>query len=106
MVQDMDHSMLKQALREGKIRWSTHCLERMNERDISILDVKECILQGEIIEDYPTDFPHPSCLVYAITANQKVIHVVAGYDGDYIYFITAYYPSSSKFEPDMKTRRN
>lgn len=30
----------------AKIKWSTHCLERMQERDISIDDVGNCIISG------------------------------------------------------------
>ena len=89
----------------SKMKWSTHCLERMQERDISREDVKNCLLKGEIIEDYPEDFPHPSCLVFGYSVNNKVIHVVVGNDGEYIYIITAYFPNTVKFEEDLKTRR-
>ena len=75
------------------------------ERDISRADVKKCVLEGEIIEDYPDDFPHPSCLIFGYTINDKIIYVVAGSDGKYIYIITAYFPNTIKFENDMKTRR-
>lgn len=96
---------LRELYDQRKIRWSTHCLERMQERDISRADVKRCILEGEIIEDYPTSYPHPSCLVFGHTVNNKVIHVVAGTDGSKIYIITTYFPSTKKFESDLKTRR-
>lgn len=71
------------------------------ERDISRADVKKCVLEGEIIDD----FPHPSCLIFGYTINDKIIHVVAGSDGKYIYIITAYFPNTIKFEKDLKTRR-
>lgn len=90
---------------ESKIKWSTHCLERMQERDITRADVKSCIKNGEIIEDYPDDFPHPSSLVFGYTVNNRVIHVVIGNDGEYIYIITAYFPNTVKFEDDLKTRK-
>ena len=48
---------------ESKILWTQHCLQRMQERDISRADVKNGIATGEIIEDYPDDYPNPSCLV-------------------------------------------
>ena len=96
---------LKKYISENAIRWSAHCLERMQERDISRADVKKCVLEGEIIEDYPDDFPHPSCLIFGYTINDKIIHVVAGSDGKYIYIITAYFPNTIKFENDLKTRR-
>lgn len=43
----------------------------MQERDISRADVKNCIMHGEIIEDYPDDFPHPSCLIFGYTVIKK-----------------------------------
>ena len=90
---------------KNKVLWTSHCLQRMGERDIKRADVKNCILNGEIIEDYPDDFPNPSCLIFGTTSEDKILHVVAGTDGDYLYVITAYYPSENKFEQDMKTRR-
>ena len=35
----------------SNIKWAKHCLERMQERDISINDVESCLHTGEIIED-------------------------------------------------------
>lgn len=90
---------------EKKIKWSTHAVSQMQERDISIADVKNCIASGEIIEDYPDDFPYPSCLIYGYAADNKVIHVVVGTDGEILYIITAYIPNLIKFEADLKTRR-
>lgn len=101
----MDIKYIKDLLNTNKIKWSVHCLERMGERDISRADVKNCINNGEIIEDYPDDFPYPSCLVFGYTIDNKIIHVVAGTDGNVLYFITVYFPKADKFEADMKTRR-
>ncbi|MGN0289512.1 MAG: DUF4258 domain-containing protein [Lachnospiraceae bacterium] len=80
-------------------------MERMQERDISRTDVKSCLLKGEIIEEYPDDFPYPNCLVFGYAVNNKVIHVVVGNDGEYIYIITTYFPNTAKFEDDLKTRK-
>lgn len=101
----MKIEVLQSLIKENKIRWSTHCLERMGERDISRADVKKCISNGEIIEDYPDDFPYPSCLIFGYTTANKVLHIVAGTDGQWIYIITTYYPNSERFENDMRTRR-
>ena len=59
------------------------------------MDVKSCLLKGEIIEDYPDDFPHPSCLVFGYTVNNE----------KFIYIITAYFQNTAKFEDDLKTRK-
>lgn len=101
----MKIDILKNLIQENKIRWSTHCMERMGERDISRADVKNSISSGEIIEDYPDDFPYPSCLIFGYTIANRILHVVAGTDGQWIYIITTYYPSSDRFESDMRTRR-
>ena len=90
-----------------KNKWYKHALERMQERDITRTDVKNCIMYGEIIEDYPDDFPHPSCLVFGYTVNKKVIHAVISLDtkNDSIGIITVYFPNTDKFENDLKTRK-
>lgn len=96
---------LKAYCMQSKIKWYKHALERMHERDISREDVKNCIMNGEIIEDYPDDFPHPSCLVFGYAVNNIVIHVVVGCDNKNIGIITAYIPNTEKFESDLKTRK-
>lgn len=101
----MELSVYQSLCAESKIIWTKHCLERMQERDISRADVKTTIATGEIIEDYPEDFPNPSCLIFGYTVSSRVLHVVAGCDNVNIYIITAYYPDNRKFEDDLKTRR-
>ena len=91
--------------KQSKIKWYQHALERMQERDISRADVKNCLMGGEIIEDYPDDFPHPSCLVFGYAVNNKIIHVVVSMDKENFGIITVYYPSTEKFESDLKTRK-
>ena len=60
---------------ELKILWTQHCLQRMQERDISRLDVKNVIATGEIIEDYPDDYPNPSCLIFGYSVNGHIIQI-------------------------------
>ena len=40
---------LRVLLNNGTVLWTTHCLQRMGERDIQRDDVKNCIQNGEII---------------------------------------------------------
>ena len=90
---------------DSNIKWAKHCLERMQERDISINDVESYLQTGEIIEDYPDDFPHPSCLIFGHTKENKILHIVVGSDNSTLFFITAYFPNTDKFEKDLKTRK-
>ena len=102
----MDIEQLQRLLNVSfNIKWSKHCLERMQERDISIADAKSCLQTGEIIEEYPDDFPYPSCLIFGNTKENKILHVVVGSDSNSLFFITAYFPSVDKFEKYLKTRK-
>jgi len=102
---EMTYNNIKRFCSQRQIKWSTHSAIRIQERGISRLDVLNCIEYGEQIEDYPTDFPNPSCLIFGYGLNEKVIHVVAGCDEKTAYIITAYYPNLQKFEADLKTRK-
>ena len=84
---------------------SLHGQLRLNERNISVYDVINAIDNGEIIEQYPKDFPFPSCLILGISINNTYIHVVVSMNEDKIYLITAYVPSLDIWEKDLKTRK-
>lgn len=101
----MNIEMINNLYENSKIKWSAHCLERMQERDISIDDVGNCIKSGEIIEDYPDDYPNPSCLIFGYTIKNCILHVVVGTDGTTLYIITVYFPNTTIFMEDLKTRR-
>ena len=101
----MNLNDFKKLCAEGKILWTAHALERLQERDISVDDVKHCIMNGEIIEEYPDDFPNPSALIFGYDLSEKIIHVVCGVDKNFLYLITAYVPTTKKFLDDLKTRR-
>ena len=82
-----------------------HFLDRIVKRGISFADVKSAVSVGEIIEQYPDDYPHPSALILGNTVDKKPLHVVVGVGGGFAWLITAYYPDLRKWENDYKTRR-
>lgn len=82
-----------------------HCQLRLEKRGIAIEDAEYAIMNGEMIEQYPKDYPFPSCLVFCILPNSLPLHVVCSMGDGHLYLITAYYPTLDKFEPDFKTRR-
>ncbi len=84
--------------------WRKHALERMLERGISRAEVVTAVQNGEVIEEYPSDFPYPSCLMYNL--ENEPLHVVAAMDGQKRFIITVYRPSLEEFESDYKTRKN
>ena len=48
--------------------------------DLSISEICGATIVGEIIEEYPTDYPHPSCLVLGYLDDGNPVHAVWAYD--------------------------
>lgn len=82
-----------------------HARIRLQERGISLDDVMSCVSSGEIIEQYETDKPLPSCLVLGAEISGRYIHIVVSHDDEFIYLITAYYPNEQQWNSDFRTRR-
>jgi len=93
------------AVNAGRVLWKKHALERMMERSISRTQVKQAILQGNIIEYYADDYPIPSSLF--ATLQPEPLHAVVAYDAasQQCHVITAYCPDLTHFEADLVTRR-
>lgn len=107
---DLDGSIisideLRKLYEKGSVRWTVHALERLQERGIKINDIKHAIMFGKIIEQYPMDYPYPSCLVFGIDVLGGPIHVVCGIGGGFMWIISAYRPDSDDWEPDFETRK-
>lgn len=79
---------------------TAHCMERMSRRDIELSEAMRAIMLGEIIEDYPDDYPYPSGLILG-----NGLHVVAGVGEGRLWLITAYRPDPDQWQADLKTRR-
>lgn len=101
----LDINIIRRYVLERKIDWTKHCLNRLNKRNIFVEDVKYAISNGKIIECYYDDYPYPSCLILGCNVKNEFLHIVCGISNDLLHMITAYYPNSSKWEEDMKTRR-
>jgi hypothetical protein len=85
---------------DGAIVLTEHLLTRMRQRHIRMNDIKNAIAEGEIIEQYPADYPFPSCLI-----NAENIHIVCSIGEECLYIITAYRPSPERWEADGKKRK-
>ena len=104
-MERLDIDIIKKMVKKEKIRWTNHVMIRLLQRNITEKDIENALLNGNIIEEYENDYPHPSCLVYGINLNNQILHVVCGTNGDELWIITAYYPDNIKWEDDMKTRK-
>lgn len=79
-------------------------LIRFEERGIILGDVSKVIMQGEIIEQCPDDFPYPSFLLLGLSISGMYLHACVASSGENIRVITACYPDLNECEPDFKTR--
>ena len=80
-------------------------MERIQQRGIEYTDIYNAIEMGKIIEQYPNSYPYPACLVLGLDLNDKILHVVCGCNGEVIRIITAYYPTSDKFDDNGEKRK-
>ena len=96
----MNPDHLRQLCRTETLMVTAHCIERMSKRGIELSEVKQAIMTGEVIEDYPDDYPYPSALVLG-----NGLHVVAGVGDGRLWLITAYRPDPEQWEVDLRTRK-
>jgi hypothetical protein len=101
----IDIRNIRQLCVNEALRWTNHVLVRLGQRGISTDDVVCALQNGEIIEQYPTDYPYPSCLVLGFSINNQYLHVVCGMGIDELWLITAYYPNPDEWTPDFKARK-
>jgi hypothetical protein len=84
-------------------RLTIHVLERCTERDISPNEVREVLLSGEIIENYPKDKYGPSCLICGFTKTNRILHVQCSVYP--VWIITAYDPTLNPERWDKSFKR-
>ena len=101
----MDINKIKLLCEDTTIEVTQHILKRCQQRKISYAEIKEVIKNGEIIEEYPDDYPYPSCLIFGMTIKERVIHVVVGIEENKIWLITAYEPDPVQWDETLKKRK-
>lgn len=82
------------AIRNYRVRISDHAYEEAQADNLSFDQIFFSTFQGEIIEDYPTDRPFPSCLIYGNTFEGQPVHTVWAYNAKNHWgvLITVYRP--------------
>ncbi len=96
---------LRQHYQDDAVFITEHAAERSRQRGILSRDMRNAVETGEIIEQYPDDFPFPSCLILGKDLTGKCIHICMSEEGTTSRIITAYYPDKKKWSDDFRTRR-
>ena len=83
-----------EAIRANQVRITDHADEEAEADHLTFDEVYFSVLRGEIIEEYPTDTPYPSCLIYGPTSGGKPVHSVWAYNEQsrWVVVITVYRP--------------
>lgn len=91
---------------QRKIEYRIHAVQRMWQRGITPEEVAEILALGEVIEDYPDDFPYPSRLLLAWVKGRPLHLVVAeNTDDNSVIVITVYQPDLMNWLQDYRERR-
>ncbi len=101
----IDIEILRKYYLDDMVLVSEHAAMRFKQRGLKAKDIRAAVNSGEIIEQYPDDYPFPSCLIIGKSVDGKWIHVVMSDEGSMSRIITAYYPDPDKWSEDLKTRK-
>lgn len=89
---------------DAPLLFRIHAIKRMAQRGISVEEVRHVLDTGEVVEDYPNDFPYPSALMLG-WSEERPLHVVSAIAPETKIIITVYEPDLFRWEPDYKTRK-
>lgn len=95
------------AVQGKRIRITDHADEEVLSDHLTFDEIFFSVLQGEIIEDYPTDKPYPSCLIYGDNFHGEPIHSVWAYNQEtkWTVLITVYRPDPNRWVNWRKRRK-
>ncbi len=101
----MDLDAIKEIARQRLLIFTEHAVRQMIKRQITDDEVRDVILSGEIIEDYPDDKYSPSCLVFGKTPTGRPLHVQCS-TPPRVRIATVYQPDPSEWVDNRLRRRS
>ncbi len=96
MAKKADLEEIRKLLNDEKFIISDHARVRMFQRNVTTEEINEIIVNGEIIENYPDNFPCPSVLILGLKKG-KSLHIVAAQCENHVRIITVYEPDEEKW---------
>ncbi|MBO6215541.1 MAG: DUF4258 domain-containing protein [Lachnospiraceae bacterium] len=101
----IDIKRIRDYYKKDSVYVTEYASERFRQRGIKARDIREAVANGEIIEQYPEDYPFPSCLICGMDKNRKVLHICMSDEGTSSRIITAYYPDEDRWSDDYRKRK-
>jgi hypothetical protein len=89
---EADARQIRRLVSEGEILLTRHGDEEALAEHILVADIREALVSGIILEDYPEHQRGPCCLMYGRTKAGRNLHVVVSKDATPVVVITVYEP--------------
>ncbi len=89
----------------GQYEFSKHAVDQSILRRITLAEIREVVLDAEVIEDYPNDKYGPSCLLLGFTASHRLLHVQCSYPSRPLVKIITLYEPDPALWTDFRRRR-
>ena len=98
---------IRQAIEADRLRITDHADEEMAGDNLTLDAVLHATATGEIVEDYPTDHPLPSCLILGFTRRGDPVHAVWAYNEETgrAVLVTVYQPDPDRWI-DWRVRKD
>lgn len=95
-----------EAIEFHRVRVTDHADEEAAAERLTLDEIGFSVHHGEIIEDYPSDKPYPSCLIFGTTPSGVAIHSVWAYniENGWAVLITVYRPDRERWT-DWRRRK-
>ena len=95
----MDIQDIIEAILHDRIRITDHADEEAQADRLSYEEIFFSVMRGELIEEYPTDRPYPSCLIYGESFAGEPIHSVWAYNAEtkWAVLVTVYRPDPKRW---------
>ncbi|QTA86151.1 DUF4258 domain-containing protein [Desulfonema magnum] len=92
------HKIIR-AIETNCVNITLHARKEAKDDSLRLDDIFFSTCHGEIIEDYPDDFPYPSCLIYGRSSSDDPVHSVWAYDSEneIAVLITVYRPDPERW---------
>lgn len=105
----MNHEFIDivRAIASRRILFLPHAIRQMSNRErmITTIDIREVLMNGEIIEDYPNDIRGHSCLILGRDIISRTIHIVCSPKEEFLAIITAYLPDPTQWDDNFRIRK-
>jgi hypothetical protein len=96
----VNFELIREKVKSGDYRISVHGLKRLRSRELTIADLENAIVMGEIIDRDPDATPYPKCIFLGEDAIKgESIHVVCSLAPDTL-IVTVYFPDEDRWAKD------